>query len=413
MLLPRWPRGTRASILLGLGLGLALALGQIGSISGGSGSARAARFAPARPTPSRADRARTAHPPIHVRRSATFAPTGYSPAQTRHAYTLDQLTAGGNGQIVAIVDAYDDPTAASDLQTFVSTFGLPTMHGLPNTGSCSVSAGPHPCFQKLYAQGFRPRSNGGWALEASLDVQWTHAVASTADILLVESQDNTFQNLFGAVDAAVSRGASVVSMSWGGGEFASESAFDAHFDHTGVSFTASAGDAGTGALYPAASPLVISVGGTTLPLDGAGNLTGPEAAWNGSGGGISDYEPEPAYQSAFPIPNTSGRRGVPDVAYDADPSTGFSVYDSTPYAGQIGWFQVGGTSAGAPQWAGLIALADEVGGARLSSNNLTSSPQYGAAAGSLFAADYRDVTMGSNGGCGAVCTAGAGYDFVT
>jgi subtilase family serine protease len=119
------------------------------------------------------------------------------------------------------------------------------------------------------------------------------------------------------------------------------------------------GDSGNGMSYPPVSPYVISVGRTTLPLDNAGNLVGSETAWQGSGGGVSSYVSEPTYQSSSPIPSTGGKRGGPDVSYNADPNTGVSVYDSTPYSGQKGWYAVGGTSAGSPQWAGLIALANQ------------------------------------------------------
>ncbi len=353
-----------------------------------------------------------AHPPIHVRGNATTSPTGYSPAQIRHAYGFDQLSASGAGKIVAIVDAYDDPTVASDLETFISTFNVTGMYGLPNTASCTVALGPHPCFQKLYAQS-KPRTDGGWALEISLDVQWAHAIAPGADILLVEAKTSSFSNLIGAVDTAVKNGASVVSMSWGGSEFSSESGYDSHFNVTGVTFTASSGDNGAGTIYPSVSPYVVAVGGTSLPLDSSGNVVGTETAWSGSGGGISSYEKEPGYQSSYPIPSTGGMRGVPDVAYDADPITGVSIYDSTSYQGQTGWFQVGGTSVGAPNWAALIALADQSRSAgNLASNNLLSAPEYNAAASSVYGSNYRDITSGTNGTC-SICGAATGYDFVT
>src|SRR5262249_17491797 len=133
-----------------------------------------------------------------------------------------------------------------------------------------------------------------------------------------------------------------------------------------------------------------------------------------SGGGISAYEAAPGYQLNYPIPNTGHKRGVPDVAYNADPSTGFAVYDSTPYNGQTGWFQVGGTSAGAPQWAALLALANEARAlGPLSSSDLSNSPVYYAASGASYGSNYRDIASGSNGTCGSVCTAAIGYDFVT
>ncbi len=358
------------------------------------------------------ERGVNAHPPIHARPLATTSPTGYSPGQIRHAYGFDQLIATGAGQTVAIVDAFDDPTAAVDLQTFITTFSSPTMHGLSATDPCTVAGGLHPCFQKVFAQN-HARTESSWALEISLDVQWAHAVAPGADILLVESRDNRLGNLLGAVTVAVNDGAKAVSMSWGAGEFLGENYYDSYFNHTGVTFLAASGDSGNGILWPAVAPDVVAAGGTTLPLDTNGNLTTAETAWSGSGGGISAVEAEPSYQSSYPIPSTNGKRGVPDVSYDADPVTGVSVYDSTPYNNQIGWWQVGGTSASAPQWAGLVALADQSRSTSLSSNDLNSSPEYNAAASAVYTSNYRDVTSGSNGSCGSVCTATPGYDFVT
>lgn len=346
-----------------------------------------------------------AHPPIHVHGHAAAKPVGYTPSQIRAAYGFDKLTSSnGSGQIIAIVDAYDDPTAASDLQTFISQYGLTQMNGLPGHPSCTVAKGPHPCFQKVYAQKSMPRSNSGWALEISLDTQWAHAIAPGADLLLVEASSNSFTNLMGAVDVAVQNNAGVVSMSWGGSEFSTEASYDAHFKVNNVTFTASSGDNGTGVEYPAASPYVVAVGGTTLSLDQSGNVSS-ETAWSGSGGGISADEDEPGYQSSYV---TANGRGVPDVSYDANPSTGVAVYDSTRYSGQSGWFQVGGTSAGAPQWAALIALANQTRSSALSSNSLSSSPEYSAPA-----SNYRDITSGTNGTCGSTCSATTGYDFVT
>jgi subtilase family serine protease len=204
--------------------------------------------------------------------------------------------------------------------------------------------------------------------------------------------------------------AKVVSMSWGGGEFSSEAFYDYHFSVAGVTFTASSGDSGNGVGYPAVSPYVVAVGGTTAHPDSLGNYSS-ETAWSGSGGGQSGVEAKPLYQTNFGV--SSPRRGVPDVAYDADPNTGFPVYDTVKYYGQAGWFQVGGTSAGAPQWAALFAIANSMRAAyskpTLSSFN---SVQY-ALYNSTWSVNFHDVTAGANGTCGSVCQAGPGYDFVT
>jgi subtilase family serine protease len=320
-------------------------------------------------------------------------PAGYSPAQIRHAYGIDQLASNGTGQTIAIVDAYDDPNIVSDLNKFSTQFGLPT------TTSGAFT------FTKAFAQG-SASGNAGWGQEISLDVEWAHAVAPNANILLVETASNSFGNLFGGVDYAVNHGAHVVSMSWGANDFSGESTYDSHFNVAGVTFLASAGDSGGVVNYPAASPFVVSVGGTHLPLDSSGNLTGAETAWTGGGGGASRYEAEPGFQTGFGI--SLGGRGTPDVSYNADPYTGVAVYDSYAYAGQSGWLVFGGTSAGAPQWAGLIALANQSRTTPLASSNLTTSPVYTAATGAVYATNYRDITSGSNG-----YPAGPGYDLAT
>jgi len=324
-----------------------------------------------------------------------------SPSATRHAYGFDLISNQGAGQVIGIVDAYDDPNIESDLGAFDSTFSLP---------ACTSSTG---CFRKVYAQGSRPSTNSGWALEISLDVEWAHAIAPQANIVLVEAASNSFSNLMQAVDVAVQNGASVVSMSFGGGEFSGETSYDSHFAGNGVTFTASSGDSGNGVEYPAASPGVVAVGGTTLTTATGGSYAS-ETAWSGSGGGQSTVENEPLYQALYPIPNDpSGWRGVPDVSYDGDPNTGFAVYDTVRYQGQSGWFQVGGTSAGAPQWAALFAIANSmrVAGkkATLSSTN---NAVYNVAKANL-SSNFHDITSGTNGSCGTLCTAVTGYDYVT
>lgn len=340
-----------------------------------------------------------AHPLIHVQPAATTGPAGYNPAQIRHAYGFDQLTGNGAGQTIAIIDAYDDPTIANDLRAFDQAFGL-----------------PDPTFVKVNQKGSTggmPSPNASWALETSLDVEWAHAIAPGAKIVLVEAKTSGYSDLMAAVDTAVNKmGAHVVSMSWGGPDWSSETGYDSHFNKNGVVFTAASGDNGSGSIYPATSPYVVAVGGTSLVLDSSGNRLQSETAWYMSGGGYSFYENEPGYQKSYGINSTSGMRGTPDVAYNADPVDGFSVYDTTSYYGQSGWFKVGGTSAGAPQWAALFALADQGRSTPLSSNNLTNAATYLAAPASnpaMYASNFTDVVSGSNGSF----SAGTGYDMVT
>lgn len=336
-----------------------------------------------------------ARPPFHITRNASAGPIGLSPTQVAHFYGFDTISNQGSGQTIGIIDAYDDPNIESDLGVFSTAFRLP---------SCTSS---NNCFKKIYAANSKPRANAGWSLEMALDVEWAHAMAPQAKIILVEAASNRLSDLMQAVDVAVANGANIVSMSFGGSEFSTETNYDNHFNVSGVTFTASSGDSGSGVEYPAASPYVVSVGGTTMNTN-----DGSETAWSGSGGGQSAYESEPNYQITYPIPS-GHNRGVPDVAYGADPKTGFAVYSSVKFYGQSGWFQVGGTSAGAPQWAALFAIANSL---RVASGKGVISGADSAvysAAKSAYGADFHDITSGSNGTCTPLCTAITGYDYVT
>lgn len=181
-------------------------------------------------------------------------------------------------------------------------------------------------------------STGGGELEESLDIEWEHAIAPGANIVLVEANSASMSNLMAAVKTAGSySGVSVVSMSWGGSESSSETGYDSYFTTPGVTYVGASGDNGAPPIYPAVSPNVLAVGGTSLTLNSSGGY-GSETAWSGSGGGISAYEPLPSYQpgtySNGSSTGTSTKRMNPDVAYDANPNTGFAVYDSTPDGGQ-------------------------------------------------------------------------------
>jgi subtilase family serine protease len=197
------------------------------------------------------------------------------------------------------------------------------------------------------------------------------------------------------------------------GEFSSESHQDNHFVSTGVTFLAASGDNGTGVAYPASSPDVVGVGGTSLALDANGDYQG-EAAWSGSGGGLSVRELEPLFQSSFGIPDDPrGYRGTPDVSYNANPATGFAVYDSVPLGGASGWYSVGGTSAGSPQWAALLAIANSMRVANRKARLSGASTVLYSLSKQSAAANFHSVTSGTNGSCGTLCTATAGYDYVT
>jgi subtilase family serine protease len=362
-----------------------------------------------------------ANPPLRVKvighlpdgqpQFSSKSPTGLSPSAVQSVYHLSGLsgTSGaGAGQIIAIVDAYHDPHALSDLNTWSGHYGIATLL----TCTSPTQSG---CFQQADPQG-TPSVNTGWVLEESLDIEWAHAEAPAAKIVLVEAASNSFANLFGAVLYANSIGATEVSMSWGGSEFSGESAYDSYMTHAGTFYTASSGDSGHGAGYPAASPNVIAVGGTTLNGCSGTSCTGftTETAWSGSGGGASAVESIPGYQSGYTGTVfgastigllTGGYRGIPDVSFDANPSSGVSIYDSTRYQGQSGWFTVGGTSVGAPNWAGILAAGAAAASTALQGHSAIYSGGY--------ITNLRDITSGSNGSCGTDCTAGTGYDLVT
>jgi len=302
---------------------------------------------------------------------------------------------GGVGTI-AIVDAYDYPTAEYDLNNFSSTFGLPP---------CTKASG---CFTPVYASGSKPRANCGWAQEAALDIEWAHAMAPNAKIILVEAASNSNADLFKAVDVAYNQvistsGYGQVSMSWGGSESSSETSLDSHFiNKPGVIFFAASGDSGGKVIYPSASQYVVSAGGTTVNRTSGLFIPPSETAWSGSGGGPSKYESRPGFQSVISS-IVGSQRGTPDFSFDANPSTGVSVYDSTSCQGLSGWLTFGGTSVASPSLAGIVNSA--------ASTNSTSKTQdeLSLIYSDLGTAYLRDITSGAAGSFSAT----TGWDFVT
>ncbi|MCA1218812.1 Kelch repeat-containing protein [Streptomyces sp. 8L] len=325
---------------------------------------------------------------------ATAAPAGYGPADLQSAYNLP--ADGGAGQTVAIVDAYDDPTAEADLALYREQFGLP---------ACTSADG---CFTKVDQRGGTdyPQPSTDWAGEISLDLDMVSAAAPHAHILLVEGDDPSGDNLGAAVDTAVAHGAKYVSNSYGtdyrggpgSGEDPSETtSLDAHYNHAGVAVVASTGDYAYGVAYPAASPYVTSVGGTLLSRDGDSARGWSEAAWADAGSGCSLYEPKPAFQQD----TGCAHRAVADVSAVADPATGVAVYQTY---GNTGWSVYGGTSASAPIIASVYAdAATPVAG------TYPNAYPYADRAG------LNDVTSGSNGSCDPtyLCRAADGYDGPT
>jgi subtilase family serine protease len=345
------------------------------------------------------------------------SPWGLPPDALRSIYKLrltKNLVAGVNGGsgTIAIVDAFDYPTATADFNKFSTEFGLPL-------ASHDVCNGSHPCFKVVYAGGSKPSGNCGWNQEAALDIEWAHAMAPYAQIVLVEAQSASFADLFNAVSVAAnevscgstscpggSSGEGEISMSWGGSEFSGETSYDSTFKKPGVVYVASAGDVGGIVSYPSSSPDVVSAGGSTLNFNGTPSASTfkTESAWSDGGGGPSLYETRPAYQSG--ISAVGAARGTPDLSFDADPNSGVDVYDGTPCQGYDGWLVFGGTSVSAPALAGVLNSAAHF---YSSSTNQLDTIYSVYKTKSSYDADYRDITSGEAGSFSAA----AGWDFVT
>jgi kumamolisin len=319
-----------------------------------------------------------------------------TPDSIRGIYTVAAVpsnpVADVGSRVIAIVDAFNYPTAENDLAVFSANFSLK---------QCKVADG---CLRILYQGGTKPPNNCAWSGEAALDLEWAHAMAPNAKLIFVEAHSDSFSDLFSAVQIAThevaSAGGGEVSLSWGGVEFPDETKSDRLFNQSGVTFFVSSGDVGGIHAYPAASPNVVSVGGTTIIRNAAGAFV-EETAWSGSGGGPSGYEGRPAYQ--VNVVNASPtQRSVPDVAVVADPETGVAVYNSTVCQNVSGWMVVGGTSAGAPIVAGMANAAGHF--------NRTSADELNA----IYShrqdpTSFRDVVKGSAGPNPATI----GYDFAT
>jgi subtilase family serine protease len=331
--------------------------------------------------------------------AAAALPPGYGPADLQAAYNLP--ASAGSGQTIGIVDAFDDPAAEADLAVYRQTFGLP---------ACTTANG---CFSKVNqsgVQGNYPATDpsGGWEAEESLDLDMVSAACPQCHILLVEGNSPAVTDLAASVDTAAALGANVVSNSYGTSEGQGMQAFFPDYQHAGHVIVASSGDFGyTTAQFPAVTPGVLAVGGTSLSR--AHNTRGwTETAWGhgsssgflgGSGSGCSAYVDKPAWQHD----KYCHMRTITDVSADADPQTGVAVYDTTPSQfGPPGWLVIGGTSASAPFISGAIGQAGN-------------SATFTAADAYAHAASFFDVTKGSNGNCGKdyLCTAKTGYDGPT
>jgi subtilase family serine protease len=322
--------------------------------------------------------------PLNGKPSPNVTPAGYGPADLQSAYGLGSASAtDGAGRTVAIVDAYNDPTAEQDLATYRSQYGL---------NPCTTANG---CFRKVNQTGGTsyPRTDAGWATEISLDLDMVSAICPKCNILLVEASSSSFANLGTAVNYAAAHGAVAISNSYGG----SDSSASSSYEHPGIAITASTGDNGYGVESPASFPHVVAVGGTHLTR--ATNTRGwSESAWSGAGSGCSTLNSNPGWQTGT---SCTGKANA-DVSAVADPNTGVAVYDSTSYQGRSGWQVYGGTSVASPIIASVYALA-------ANSGNYAGQYTWG------HASALNDVTTGSNGTCTTAvwCNARTGWDGPT
>jgi Carboxypeptidase regulatory-like domain/Subtilase family len=310
------------------------------------------------------------------------------PADIQSAY---KLPAGSGGNTVAIVDAFGDSNAESDLAAFRAQFGLPP---------CTTANG---CFTKVSQRGGTdyPADNAGWALETSLDLDAVSSACPSCEILLVQADDNSFGNLSAAVQEAVSLGAKFVSNSYGTDDFSGDEQYDNMYDFPGVVVAAATGDVGNVADWPAASGKVLAVGGTTLAREAGVARGWDESAWAGGGSGCTISEPKPDFQQN--VTTDCATRAEADISADADPGSGLATYDTL---GQSGWLQVGGTSLATPLITAMYAMA----GVPVAGTYPASYPYHDPNAGS----DLFDITSGSDGSCGnLLCSAGPGWDGPT
>jgi hypothetical protein len=310
-------------------------------------------------------------------------PQGYGPPDLVAAYGLP--SSGGAGATIAIVDAQDAPNAEADFNTYRAQYGLP---------ACTTANG---CFKKVNqngVQGSYPSADSGWAVEIALDLDMASAACPGCNILLVEANSANMSDLGAAVNQAAAMGATVISNSYGGPEDSSVTSSESFYNHPGILVTASAGDSGYGASYPATSQYVLAVGGTSLTKSAGTSRGWTESAWSSGGSGCSAYIAQPSYQTG----TQCSFRAEADVSAVGDPNTGVAVYES----GSGGFIVVGGTSASSPLVASIFALTGKAAGA---------TPQFPWSNHSLFF----DVTSGTNGSCSPsiLCTAGAGWDGPT
>ncbi|MFD7919852.1 hypothetical protein ACFV3R_11575 [Streptomyces sp. NPDC059740] len=388
------------------------------SVSDAGTGATGRRAAASRPTSAPTTAAPVHAPTLPLGTAAPFTRVGKSLAATGEqapseeatvGYTPQQiskrlgLTGDGTGETVAVTVAYDYPSARADLNHFAAHFGLPP--------TCDSVAEGTDCFtfEQVHAEGTRPAANANWSEEAALDIEWAHSVAPKAKIVLVEASDASATALNKAIDVAATYHPAAVNNSWGMPEFSGEAYYDKHCKLSASVCTQSTGDAGHPAGYSSTNPYALAVGGTHLVLDDSGATT-DETAWTATGGGLSYFEPRPAYQKGV---NPAAHRGAPDVSFVGDPHTGVAVY--TTATGTPQWLEVGGTSLSSPIWAAIMAATDQLRAGAGKKPLAVAGPEGDSVHASVYALGgaLRDITEGSNGACGAECEAGPGYDTVT
>jgi subtilase family serine protease len=383
--------------------------------------------------------------PVRLGATSTAPPvTVYTPAQVRAAYnmptlpaatakpTAEQLQNGGAGQTIYIVAAYNNPNAFADLTTFNTKFGLPacTQAAIPATTKFPLAAAPATSgcvFSVVNASAAgavvatAPAFNAVWQQESALDVQWAHAMAPYARIVLIQAVDANVANLQGALKLANAMGPGVVSMSFGAKEGTYMSTVESVFQAPKMTYVAATGDSGAAANWPAASSNVLAVSGTTLSLSGS---TWSEQLWASSGGGVlSAYTAQPAYQAQITIPGVTSvastkKRSIADVAMGADPLKG--QYTAVTVPGKtVAWYSVGGTSLATPEWSGILAVANAKRAAvNKAPLGLTQNALYSIGKSpATYSTAFKDVVTGTNKPttlvpttCAVTCVAGKGYD---
>ncbi len=358
----------------------------------------------------------------------------YTPAQIRAAYDLPALPAAavqmsaaqraqlGAGQTIYIVNAMHNPNVAAELAAFNQRFGLPACTVRPLAATLALpmpvaaaSAGCELSVVYSTAAGALtstvPAYDSGWATEIALDVQWAHATAPLARIVLIEAADASVNSLLGGIKLANAMGPGVVSMSFGAAEGNWTASVDSAFAAANMTYLAATGDSGAAVSWPSVSSKVLAVGGTTLTWTGSGARS--EAGWSGTGGGTSAYVATPAYQNnTVPGVGMPLHRVVADVAFNADPASGQFVAVMAPGSSTVSWVSAGGTSLSTPQWAGLVTVANAqralAAKAALGGAHTVLYGQIGAVPG-YYASAFADVVRGANGTCGS-CVAKTGHD---